>query len=134
PPATGCCWESSGNAAEQRLSDEVRRRRNALPAASPHRFVSSARKSMSAANTRQTPYPDEPLGGGGPAGGRLGSESNGHAPQDAFKQVAAQVTELRDYATYYLGAKIDGIKLSMRKVALYAALGILGAIVATGML
>ena len=80
---------------------------------------------MPVENTRHTPYPEEPTA----AGGRFGEESNGHdRPQDAFKQIGAQIAELRDYATYYVGAKWDGIKLTLRNVALYAALGIVGGI------
>jgi len=48
------------------------------------------------------------------------------APADAFKQVGDAFGELKEYASYYVAAKADGIKASVRNLGLYAALGIVG--------
>jgi hypothetical protein len=54
----------------------------------------------------------------------------------AFHRIKCDIDELKEYASYYLAAKVDGIKRTVRNIGLYAALGVLGllaggAIVAT---
>src|SRR5690349_7602781 len=67
----------------------------------------------------------------------LGSEDEPRNPAThAFHRIRDDLGELKEYAQYYLAAKVDGIKRTARTVGLYAALGILaliagGAIVAT---
>ncbi len=65
-----------------------------------------------------------------------GGSSNGRAdhPADAFKAIGEQVAELKDYAAYLIAAKVDGVKLTVRNVALYAVLGLLGGIVGAAIL
>jgi hypothetical protein len=49
--------------------------------------------------------------------------------KEAFARITHDLDELKEYAGYYVGAKVDGIKQSIRNIGLYAALGVLGAIV-----
>ena len=68
------------------------------------------------------------------AGGRLRDSweadpvDDERSPADAFKDLGSQLGEIKEYATYYLAAKADGIKASFRNLALFAVLGILGLI------
>jgi len=63
-------------------------------------------------------------------------ESIRHAGPDARKptlselghRMMALVGEYKEYASYYLGTKLDGIKVSLRNVGVYAALGVVGLI------
>ena len=71
---------------------------------------------------RQTFSADAPDGAAGPS------------PADAFKEAASRFAEVKEYAGYYVGAKLDGIKLTFRNIALYAVLGIVGGIVGLGFL
>jgi hypothetical protein len=62
-----------------------------------------------------------------------GSGNGAHVPpMDAFRAAAEQVGELKAYASQYVAAKLDGVKLSIRRAVLYAALGVVGLIVAIG--
>ena len=45
---------------------------------------------------------------------------------EAFHRIRDDLGELKEYAQYYLAAKVDGVKRTVRTVGLYAALGILG--------
>jgi hypothetical protein len=60
--------------------------------------------------------------------GRLGAEpvTDDQKPGEAFKSVANRFSELAEYISYYISAKTDGIKLSLRNVAIFAALGVVG--------
>src|SRR5829696_3776365 len=66
------------------------------------------------------------------AGGRLSDSweddpgTDESSPADAFKSLGTHLSELKEYASYYLAAKSDGIKTSFRNLALYAVLGIVG--------
>lgn len=57
-----------------------------------------------------------------------GSASNGHGPTDAFRDVGGRLAELKEFASYYVGAKLDSYKVSLRNLGMYAALGIVGLI------
>src|SRR5688572_21462422 len=59
-----------------------------------------------------------------------GAGGNGHAeaPTEHFKEAMNRVAELKEFASYYVGAKLDGIKVTLRNVGVYAALGIVGLI------
>lgn len=50
------------------------------------------------------------------------------SPADAFKDLGSHFGELKEYAAYYLSAKTDGIKSSVRNLVLYAVLGVVGLI------
>jgi hypothetical protein len=53
---------------------------------------------------------------------------------EAVHRIGADLNELKDYATFYLTTKVDGIKRTIRNIGLYAALGVVGAIVGGAML
>src|SRR4051794_6170414 len=69
-----------------------------------------------------------------------GASANGHGdtyggtPADAFKSAGARLAELREYAGYFVSAKVDGVKLTFRNIAVYAALGIVAGVVGLGLL
>jgi len=76
---------------------------------------------------------DEP----GDAGARSGSGNGfdtGHSPAEAFKEVGNRISEVKEFASYYVGAKLDGIKVTVRNVGIYAALGIVGLIAASAII
>ncbi len=59
----------------------------------------------------------------------MGAEpSDEQTPGAAFKDLPFRVEELREYVKYYLSAKADGIKVSLRNAGIYAALGVIGLI------
>jgi hypothetical protein len=63
------------------------------------------------------------------ASDRMGVNGNEpHNPSDAFRDLGDRIAELKSFAGYYITAKLDGIKLSLRNLVLYAALGIVGLI------
>ncbi|HEX5244165.1 MAG TPA: hypothetical protein VFW23_12955 [Tepidisphaeraceae bacterium] len=49
-------------------------------------------------------------------------------PAEQFKFAVNRLAELREYALYFVSAKLDGIKLSLRNAVIYAGLGIVGAL------
>ena len=57
------------------------------------------------------------------------STATDETPADAFKKGTALFGELKEYATYFVGAKVDGIKATLRNVVLYAAIGLVGALI-----
>jgi hypothetical protein len=63
---------------------------------------------------------------------------NGHgddrAPADAFRDASARIAELKEYASYYVAAKVDSAKASARSAVLYAMLGVVGALIGIGLL
>jgi hypothetical protein len=54
-----------------------------------------------------------------------GSESS--APE-AFDRLLKQITELREYVTYFVSAKTDSVKLSVQQAIMWVALGFVGLI------
>src|SRR5438067_5859218 len=58
-------------------------------------------------------------------------ESQEHvAPTEAVRDAVSKVAELRAYAQQYFSAKADQWKLTARNIAIFAALGVVGLIVA----
>jgi hypothetical protein len=55
------------------------------------------------------------------------------SPTSAFRHVGQRLGELGEYVSYFISAKTDGIKLTLRNVAMYAALGIVGLLAAGAM-
>lgn len=51
-------------------------------------------------------------------------------PTEAFHQVGTLVAQLKEYATYFLSTKVDGVRASVRNTALYAVLGLGAALTA----
>jgi hypothetical protein len=70
--------------------------------------------------------------GAGRAPGRVdGMEEE--TPTAAIRHLGQRLSELAEYVSYFISAKTDGIKLTLRNVAIYAALGIVGLIAAGAM-
>jgi len=68
-----------------------------------------------------------------PAGHAGNGHGDGSAPRaasvaDAFRGLAPLIAELREHASYLVSAKVDGIKITVRNLGIYAALGIVGLI------
>lgn len=76
--------------------------------------------------------PDAPPGAAGKSASR--PESTDSAPSAhetaaaAFADAKARLGEIREYISYYLAAKADAFKLSLRTAVFYAALGVIGLI------
>src|SRR4051794_10920841 len=51
-------------------------------------------------------------------------------PASAFTDFADRLAEVREYASYYVKARVDRMKVSVRNIAVMAALGIVGLIAA----
>jgi hypothetical protein len=49
--------------------------------------------------------------------------------KEAFGRITHDLDELKEYASYYVAAKVDSVKQTVRKIGLYAALGVVGAVV-----
>jgi hypothetical protein len=90
---------------------------------------------------RDTPRPTAgtvPHAGAAPSAQRFDVPPHPHdeAPADALKHAMRAFGELREYAGYFVAAKLDGIKLTVRRVGTLAVVGVIallagGAIVAT---
>ncbi|MEA2712024.1 MAG: hypothetical protein QOF78_4625 [Phycisphaerales bacterium] len=67
-------------------------------------------------------------------GGRLGPDAvtDDQAPPEALKDLGTRFAELGEYVSYYITAKLDGIKVSLRNVGIMAGLGVVGLIAAGG--
>src|SRR5258706_4110116 len=57
-------------------------------------------------------------------------EPKANPAAEAFHRITQDAAELKEYAGYYVTAKIDGFKRTLRNLGLYAALGVLGLIAA----
>jgi hypothetical protein len=55
-------------------------------------------------------------------------------PQEALKSAGRYLGELKAYAGNYLAAKLDGMKLSVKRLVIFAGLGVVGLIIAGGLL
>ena len=60
-----------------------------------------------------------------PASGE-GAVPDDQSPAEAFRDVGTRLAELSDYLSYYVAARTDAIKASVRNAGLYAALGVIG--------
>src|SRR5437870_256744 len=47
-------------------------------------------------------------------------------PTDAFRDAMRKLSEVREFAGYYVAARLDGLKATFRNVGIYAALGLMG--------
>ncbi|HSU65338.1 MAG TPA: phage holin family protein [Tepidisphaeraceae bacterium] len=73
-----------------------------------------------------------------PSAGRTGWEQRPDAgmnpmpppahPSDAIRDAFAKLAELREFAAYYVAARVDALKLTARRIGIYAALGLVGAV------
>lgn len=48
------------------------------------------------------------------------------SPGEAWKAAFSSLGEAKEYASYFVGAKWDAVKVSLRNLAVYAVLGLLG--------
>ncbi len=67
-------------------------------------------------------------------GGRMADEplTDEQSPAEAIKGISARFSEIGEYISYYLSAKTDGLKVSLRNLGIYAALGVVGLIAGGG--
>jgi putative superfamily III holin-X len=64
---------------------------------------------------------------------KTGQCTPGGTPAENFRKAMDRVGELKEYASYFVAAKLDGIKVSLRNAGIYAALGVIGAVAAATM-
>ena len=82
---------------------------------------------------------DRPFGtnGGSAGGGSNGGAADG-APKPTFKEAVAaafeRFGEIREYAGYYASVQADAMKTKATWAAVYAALGVLGAVIGVAIL
>jgi hypothetical protein len=80
----------------------------------------------------------DPAAGPHCAGSRWGGDDHSTSGENpaaaAARSVSLFIAELKSYARYFLSAKVDGFVATGRKIAIYAALGVVGLLVAGGML
>ena len=55
------------------------------------------------------------------------------SPAEALRRLQQQVRELQAYVTHFVSAKVDGMFLSARQLALWAVLGVVGLTAAVGL-
>jgi len=60
-------------------------------------------------------------------GGRFADDAPAEQPSEALKETLKLVGEAKEYASYYVAAKIDGYKATAKNVGIYAGLGVVGA-------
>ena len=58
------------------------------------------------------------------AGGRLGDIPDEQHPTEALKNLGARFSELGEYVSYFLSAKVDSTKVTLRNLGIYAGLGV----------
>ena len=58
----------------------------------------------------------------------IGANGDGRSNAEALRDAMAKVGELKEFASYYVAAKLDAWKVSFRNLGIYAALGIVGLI------
>src|SRR6476646_4187897 len=84
------------------------------------------------------PRRDDGGSASGSAGGRRfdtgGSQATAEHPAEAIKHAASYFGELKEYAGYYVAAKLDSYKTSAVNLGIYAVLGLMGAVVGSAIL
>jgi hypothetical protein len=85
--------------------------------------------------TSSTTTPPPPPGGRehpaphvAPTGAGASEEDARNPAAEAFQRIKGDINELKEYAGYYVAAKVDGVKRTVRNIGLYAALGVVGLI------
>jgi hypothetical protein len=74
------------------------------------------------------PDPPGPRASAPPPPPRAADPAQPNPAAQAFARLGRDVNELKEYASHYLSAKVDGVKRTVRNIALYAALGVVGLI------
>jgi membrane protein implicated in regulation of membrane protease activity len=49
-------------------------------------------------------------------------------PADAFRDLGTRLAEMGEYVNYYISARLDKLKATVRKAGVYAAIGVVAAI------
>src|SRR5688572_22981790 len=100
------------------------------PPTSGYTPASSARSAAESAAAAGAPSSAHASSGTG-----SGDGGNGHGtppdPHESVQRLTRLIAETKEYAAYYLGARIDSIKASVRNLGVYAGLGIVGLIAAS---
>jgi len=87
------------------------------------------------ANGRNSTAPADPPGVGtsSRSGGFTGSSGEseyavppGESPAEAFRGFGPLFSELGEYVSYFVSAKVDAVKVTARNIGIYAALGVVG--------
>jgi hypothetical protein len=65
---------------------------------------------------------------GSATGKSAGTNGDGHHPAEALRDAMGKLGELKEFASYYVSAKLDAFKVTGRNLGIYAALGIVGLI------
>lgn len=60
------------------------------------------------------------------AGDGNGRHFHGPSPREVYERMGQLLAELKEYGTYFLMAKSDRLKLTIRQLGVYAALGVMG--------
>jgi membrane protein implicated in regulation of membrane protease activity len=55
-------------------------------------------------------------------------------PTEALHRLQQQIAELREYLTHFVSAKVDGIVLSVRQLAMWGIVGVAGVIALAGLI
>jgi hypothetical protein len=93
-------------------------------------MVEASSSSGQTGSDQQTAHDDAPT-----PGAANGADSTDEAaPSNGFKAALDNVSEIVDYATYYLAAQFDKLKITLRDVALAAVVAVLGALTAVVLL
>lgn len=59
---------------------------------------------------------------------KAAAEERENPAAEAIHRIKGDINELKEYASYYVAAKVDGVKRTVRNIGLYAVLGIVGLI------
>src|SRR5260221_2932183 len=63
-----------------------------------------------------------------PTGAGASEDDARNPATEAFHRIKGDIDELKEYASYYVAAKVDGVKRTVRHIGLYEALGVVGLI------
>jgi hypothetical protein len=83
-------------------------------------------------HTHATGTASPPKSGGPPP--MADSVETGPSPAEAFREALRHFAEIREYAGFYVAAKIDAFRLGIRNVIFLAALAVLGLIAAAAVI
>jgi len=64
---------------------------------------------------------------------RINSPAVDETPRHGFHNVGPLIAELKTYVLHFASAKVDGVKASIRKLVLYAVLGVVGLLAAVAL-
>src|SRR3954469_19220635 len=98
------------------------RRCNDRPTVGRSTFGNRQLNVMDEPRTQTAATPTDPTFGNGHS---RAEADQPEAPADAFGAAMSHVAELREFASHFVAAKADGIKLTVRKITVFAALGVI---------